>query len=149
MERPTLVILMGIPASGKSSFYRRYLADRFVRVNLDTLKTRARERQLVEDCIRQGKSFAVDNTNPTRADRARYIGPAKAAGYRVVGYFMQSRIADCVARNRLRTGKERIPDTAVAAIANRLEFPARGEGFDALYFVSPEKDEMRIEVWRE
>ncbi|MBP3494050.1 MAG: AAA family ATPase [Oscillospiraceae bacterium] len=55
MEK-TAVILMGIQGSGKSTFYRTYLAQDFVRVNLDTLKTRHQERQLLDDCIRQKKS---------------------------------------------------------------------------------------------
>ena len=40
----TIVIIMGLQGSGKSTFYNRYLADRFVRVNLDTLKTRYQEK---------------------------------------------------------------------------------------------------------
>ena len=41
-----MVIMMGIPGSGKSTFYQRYLRQDFVRVNLDTLKTRHREKLL-------------------------------------------------------------------------------------------------------
>ena len=36
----TIAILMGLQGSGKSTFYKTYLSDNFVRVNLDTLKTR-------------------------------------------------------------------------------------------------------------
>lgn len=36
----TIAILMGVQGSGKSTFYKTYLYDNFVRVNLDTLKTR-------------------------------------------------------------------------------------------------------------
>jgi len=35
----TVIILIGIPASGKSTFYERYFPE-FSRINLDTLKTR-------------------------------------------------------------------------------------------------------------
>ena len=81
MEK-TMVLMIGIQGSGKSTFYHKYLADGYVRVNLDTLKTRNREEQLVSECFREGKSFAVDNTNPTRADRQRYIPLAQYWGYR-------------------------------------------------------------------
>lgn len=37
----TVVILMGLQGSGKSTFYRMHFSEDFVRVNLDTLKTRA------------------------------------------------------------------------------------------------------------
>ena len=38
MEK-TLAIMIGIPGSGKSTFYRGRLADGYDRVTLDTLKT--------------------------------------------------------------------------------------------------------------
>ena len=143
-----LVILMGLQGSGKSTFYRTYLSERFVRVNLDTLKTRYQERLLVEACLGEGRSLAVDNTNPTRADRARYILPAKAAGYRVIGYFMESKIADCMKRNALREGRARVPAKAIAATSNKLEMPAYEEGFDELYFVKNNGETMQVEPWR-
>jgi predicted ABC-type ATPase len=48
MEK-VLVIMMGIQGSGKSTFYHQFLAKDFVRVNLDTLKTRNQEKLLIED----------------------------------------------------------------------------------------------------
>ena len=148
MEK-TLAIIIGIPGSGKSTFYRERLADDYVRVNLDTLKTRHQEELLITECIREGKSFAVDNTNPTRADRQRYIPLAQSAGYRIVGYFMESKIKDCMERNDKRTGKERLPAKAVAAISNQLQMPSYAEGFDELYFVKNNGQTMTVEKWRE
>ena len=144
----TIVIMMGLQGSGKSTFYMTHLAEDLVRVNLDTLKTRHRERQLVEDCISKGQGFAVDNTNPTRSDRERYILPAKEAGYRVVGYFMESKIKDCMQRNALREGTARVPETAIAATSNKLEMPSYDEGFDELYFVKNDGKTMSVEKWR-
>ena len=148
MEK-TLAILIGIQGSRKSTFYHTHLAADFVRVNLDTLKTRHREKLLIEACIREGLSFAVDNTNPTKADRQRYIPTAKAAGYRVIGYFMESRLQACIERNNGRVGKEKIPAEAIAATSNRLQFPEYGEGFDELYFVKNDGTAMTVEDWRE
>lgn len=144
----TAVIMMGLQGSGKSTFYRLHLADDFVRVNLDTLKTRHREKLLIEGCVQDGRSFAVDNTNPTRLDRERYIPLAKAAGYRVVGYFLESKIKDCMQRNALREGKERVPETAIAATSNKLEIPSYSEGFDELYFVRNDGMTFTVEEWR-
>ena len=145
----TLVILMGLQGSGKSTFYQKYLAEKRVRVNLDTLKTRHRERLLIEECLRTGVDFAIDNTNPTRADRAAYIPAARAAGYRVIGCFMESKIRDCLERNKHREGKARVPDVAILGTSRRLEMPSYEEGFDELYFVSNDGTEMKISKWRE
>ena len=146
--RKTAVIMIGIQGSGKSEFCQRYLPD-VIRINLDTLKTRNNERQLIGQCLAVGSSFVVDNTNPTRADRARYIPDAKAAGYQVIGYFMQSRLQECVERNNRRSGKEAVPPKAIAATSNRLELPSMNEGFDELYFVANDGMTMTISEWRE
>ena len=144
----TVVILMGLQGSGKSTFYRMHLSEDFVRVNLDTLKTRYQEKLLIEECLNLQKSFAVDNTNPTRADRERYISVAKEHGYRIVGYFMESKIKDCMQRNAQREGADRVPEKAIAATSNKLEIPSYEEGFDELYFVKNDGTTMAIEEWR-
>lgn len=148
MEK-TMVLMIGIQGSGKSTFYHQYLADDYVRVNLDTLKTRKREEQLVSECFREGKCFAVDNTNPTRADRQRYIPLAQYWGYKVVGYFMESKLQACIKRNNQRSGSAKIPATAIAATSNKLQLPSLDEGFDELYFVKNDGQTMTIEEWRE
>ena len=144
----TAYIMIGIQGSGKSEFCRRCLPD-VVRVNLDTQKTRNNERRLLEECHEKGCDYVVDNTNPTREDRARYIVPAKQNGYRVIGYFMQSRLQECIRRNNLREGKAVLPAKAIAMTSNMLELPSKAEGFDELYFVANDGTEMTVSEWRE
>ena len=145
----TMFIMMGIQGSGKSEFCRQKLAGDIVHVNLDTLKTRNNERKLIRECFSAQKDFVVDNTNPTKADRSRYIAAAKENGYRVVGYFMQSRLQECIARNELREGKARIPAKAIAATSNKLEMPDYEEGFDELYYIANDGKTMTVSEWRE
>ena len=144
----TLHILIGIQGSGNSTFCRRCLPG-VERVNLDTLKTRKNESRMIADCLARGVSFVVDNSNPEKTDRARYIPAAKAAGYRVIGYFLQSDLADCLARNEKRTGKERVPVKGVIATRKKLQPPERAEGFDEIYFVSNDGREMTVSDWRD
>ena len=144
----TAYIMIGIQGSGKSTFCRRFLPE-VPRVNLDTLKTRSNEKRMIAECHKNGCSYVVDNTNPTREDRKRYILPAKSEGYRVIGYFMQSRLRDCITRNDRREGKEKIPAKAIAMTSNRLELPRRSEGFDELSFVANDGKDMTISDWRE
>ncbi len=144
----TVYIMMGIQGSGKSEFCRRFFP-KVVRVNLDTLRTRNNEKHLIAECHDKCCDYVIDNTNPTLEDRARYITPAKAAGYHIVGYFMQSRLQECIARNNQREGKERIPAKAIACTSNRLVLPSLAEGFDELYFVENDGTNMSISEWRE
>ncbi len=144
----TIIIMMGLQGSGKSEYCRQFLPS-YVRVNLDTLRTRNNERWLLEECFDAGKSFVVDNTNPTRADRERYITAAKEHGYHIIGIFMESKLKECIRRNNLREGKERIEEKAIAATSNKLEMPSYSEGFHELYFVHNDGTTMTKDVWRD
>lgn len=137
---------MGIQAVGKSTFATGRLRDTHVRLNLDMLGTAAREGLLLEACVKGRTSFVVDNTNVTRAVRQRYISAARAAGFRVIGYFFESRIADALARNAAR--ERRVPEVGVRDARNRMEMPQMDEGFDELHFVRIENGGFVIEPWR-
>jgi hypothetical protein len=77
----------------------------------------------------------VDNTNPTVEERAKYIGPARATGFRVVGYYFQSEVGPCMRRNSARPPGAQVPTLAIAGTRKKLQPPAYAEGFDALYYV--------------
>src|SRR5258708_4088929 len=114
------VIFIGIQASGKTSFYRRHLADSHMRISLDVHRTRRREERQLATCLKEGKSFVIDNTNPLPADRARYVSRSREAGFQVVAYFFCSTLQDAIRRNNLRTGKHKIPIPAIAATLRKL-----------------------------
>src|SRR5438552_2652732 len=108
------IVFIGIQASGKSSFYKERFFDTHVRINLDMLKTRNRENVLLRACIEMKQPFVVDNTNPTVADRAKYIALARQAGFRVVGYYFQTSVQDCIRRNKGRDIAAQVPIAAIA-----------------------------------
>jgi predicted kinase len=129
------VIFIGVQGAGKSTFYRQRFFDTHVRINLDMLRTRHRERLLLEACLAAGQSFVVDNTNPTAADRARYVVPARQHGFRVIAYFFDVDLRDAMRRNRQRPGAKNIPAVGVSATFRKLQPPAAAEGFDQIFTV--------------
>src|ERR1700722_12429359 len=130
------LIFIGIQGAGKSSFFRERFFDTHVRINLDMLRTRRREELLVAVCIEAGQPFVIDNTNPLPSDRARYIEPARAAGFRAVAYFFEASLREAMQRNNLRTGKQKVPAPAVVAAFKKLVPPTADEGFDEIYTVT-------------
>jgi predicted kinase len=130
-----LVLFCGIQATGKSTFYQQRFFHSHVRLSLDLLRTRHREQRFLQVCLETQMRCVVDNTNPTRAERASYITPARAAGFEIVGYFFQSIAADALLRNRQRPVERQVPDKGIRGTRNRLEIPAPSEGFDKLYYV--------------
>ena len=135
-ETMEAVVFVGAQGSGKSTFYRERFFDTHVRINLDMLRTRHREQLLLAGCLAAKQSFVIDNTNPLPSDRARYIGVARDAGFRVVAYFFETSIADAIRRNKQRSGKQRIPVPAIAGTLRKMQAPTLEEGFDEVYRVT-------------
>jgi predicted kinase len=129
------VIFCGIQAAGKTTFYVQRFLRTHLRISMDLLHTRNKERQLLELCYGLRQRFVVDNTNPTRKDRAPYIEGARLHKFRVIGYYFDTDIAAAVGRNAERTGKEKIPVPGLRGTYKKLEPPQYSEGFDDLYRV--------------
>jgi hypothetical protein len=116
------IVLCGVQGSGKTTLYQERFAATHEHVSLDVLGSRAREAALIADCLEEARPFVVDNTNPTVADRARYIEPARAAGFKVVGYLVEG------------DGRsEHVGPATVAVTARRFVRPTPEEGFDELW----------------
>ena len=129
------VIFVGVQGSGKTSFYRERFFESHVRISLDMLRTRQREQLLLVACLQGRQAFVIDNTNPLPSDRARYIAPARAAGFRVVVYFFETSLRDAIRRNNQRGGKKKVAVPGVAATFHKLQVPTQEENIDAVYVV--------------
>ena len=143
------IIFCGIPGSGKSTFFKERFFGTHVRISLDMLRTRHREKVFISVCLESGQRFVVDNTNTTRAERAVYIQAAKNRHFSVVGYYFSSCIEDAITRNSLRTGKARVPDIAIKSMLSKLERPSLSEGFDALYYVAITDGKFSVSEWND
>lgn len=142
------VILIGLPGAGKTTFFRRHFATH-THISKDLMPNAsgrdARQRRLIEAALAAGRSVVVDNTHPTRGERAAIVAIARAHGARVVAYFVDVTTRVAVARNAGRTGREKVPNVAIFTTAKRLERPALDEGFDQLFLVEVAEDrEFRV-----
>lgn len=130
------VILVGIQASGKSTFYKQRFFDTHVRISRDLLRTRNRERVLLQACLDTRQPFVIDNTNVLAEERARYVAAARAAGFRVVCYYFRTETRAAIARNKLRRGKAVVPIPGILGTYKKLQEPRPEEGFDEMYTVT-------------
>ena len=137
------VILCGLQGSGKTTLYRDRFIETHVRVSMDLLRTRAREAAFLKVCLETKMPFVVDNTNPTVADRARYVAPAREAGFKVVAYLVEVDHAVAAAQNAARARV--VPAAGLRDVARRLVRPAPEEGIDELWHATAGIDGWRIE----
>jgi predicted kinase len=133
-----VVILVGLPGAGKSTFVRQRFGEH-VHISKDHFRNHRRparrQTELIREALGEARSLVVDNTNVSRDERAETIAEARRHGARVVGYYFDCEVRECVARNARREGRARIPNVGIFAAAKRLVQPAPGEGFDELYTV--------------
>ncbi len=60
------VILCGLQATGKTTFFKETFFKTHIRISLDQLNTRNKEHKFLEVCYQTQQRFVVDNTNPTK-----------------------------------------------------------------------------------
>lgn len=145
-----LVILIGLQASGKSSFRRVRLATLVCVSKDDWPNARRREdrqRRLVAEALSDGRSVVVDNTNPCRADRAPLIALGREAGAEVVGFFFEPVWAESRARNAMRGGRAYVPEVALRRTFRELEVPSLAEGFTRLSRVRLTESGFEVAPW--
>ncbi|MDV3242688.1 MAG: ATP-binding protein [Methylocaldum sp.] len=140
------IVFTGIQAAGKSTFFKACFVDTHIRINLDMLRTRHREKLLIDACLQAKQPYVVENTNLTREERARYIPSAKRAGFRVIGYAFRVELDEALVRNALRNTRRRVPEKAVRAAFRRWQPPSWEEGFDALFDVWSSGGEFQVQA---
>jgi len=126
---------MGIQGSGKSTFYKERFFNSHLRISLDLLNTRNKEKQFFEKGLELQQRIVIDNTNPSTEDRAKYIKSFKQKKYKVIGFHFNSNVDSCLLRNDSRKGKEKVPKVGVFSTIKRLVPPRYVEGFDQLFEV--------------
>ena len=141
------IIFCGIQATGKTTFFKDKFFKTHIRISIDQLKTRNREDKFLQLCIDTKQPFVIDNTNPTKNDREKYISIAKNNQFKVIGYYFQSKIKDALLRNSQRQGKENIPEIGIQGTFNKLEIPKIEEGFDQLFYVELSDNNFTIKEW--
>jgi predicted kinase len=149
-----MIVFIGLQASGKSTFFRTHFATTHEYISKDRMRNirrpGLRQAQLIEEALQARRSVVIDNTNATVEDRASLIHLGQMYGAEIVGYYFESQVRQCLERNRLRAGKERVPDVAIYVTAKKLERPSYAEGFDRLFYVRIASDStFEICPWKE
>lgn len=142
------IIFVGIQASGKSTFFKNNFVDTHVRINLDMLRRRRRERLILTACLEAKQSFVVDNTNLTREVRAVYLNQINRNDFDTICYYFVPDILLSTQRNSSR-GKNYVPNVALISTLNKTEEPSLSEGFDRIYYIDSHTHRIIKEVLKD
>lgn len=141
------MVLVGLPASGKSTWAREngitaLSSDALRELLADdaTDQTIHREvfrhlRALLRTRIAIGRACtAVDATNLTPKERRPYIEIARKLGARVEAVVFNTPLEECLKRNRARA--RMVPEAAMRTMAGKLRRPSTSEGFARIRVVA-------------
>ncbi|PON92185.1 Basic helix-loop-helix transcription factor [Trema orientale] len=150
--KPMLVILVGPPGSGKSTFCEevmRLSTRPWVRICQDNIAngkagSKAQCLKSAATALNDGKSVFIDRCNMDREQRAEFV---KLGGPKVVVHALVLDLPArlCISRSVKRTGHEgNLQGGKAAAVVNRMlqnkEFPKLSEGFSRITFCQNESD---------
>lgn len=154
-KRPTLLMLKGLPASGKTSHARTLVDQGYVRVNKDDLRamlhnskfTKGNENEVLQVrdnmitiALSKGKNVVVDDTNFEEKHKIRLQELANENNANLEVLFIDTPLEECIKRNELRANK--VPISVITKMHNRhiaalrkVEPPKYNEDFEECVIV--------------
>lgn len=125
----TMVILVGYPGCGKTTFCRNFLSH-LARVSRDVERTKEACLRLADRFLESNQSVVIDNLNGTRWERKAFADLASRRGAGVFIVHFRSSMAFSMKRNKLRDCP--VPDVAFYAYRKNFELPDVEEGAEEI-----------------
>jgi bifunctional polynucleotide phosphatase/kinase len=125
-----VVVMMGYPGSGKSTYAEKYFGDAegYAVLHRDDLKTEAKVKKEVRRHLGEGNSVVVDATHPSVEKRKTFVDIAKEHDVPIRIVHMTTSIEESMERN---VGRDRkVPKIVFYVYRKKFEPPSKEEGFE-------------------
>lgn len=147
--KPTLIVMVGISGSGKSTFANGLKTSlNATVVSTDDIRLEltgnaedqsqngrvfATARNRVNGLLAQGKNAVIDATSLSSKDRKEWVRIGKANDAEIIAYVVKTDIATAKKRNQGRDRK--VPDFVIDRQFSKFSTPTPAEGFDKIVTV--------------
>lgn len=140
-----IIVLCGLPASGKSHYAARFGGGQIVKLSSDEIREKvfgdvssqkyngyvfSIMRMTAEKVLSAGCDVLIDSTNILARYRKPWIDIGRRLGVPVVCIFINPDLKECLRRNSQR--ERRVPDDIIEKMYCQLEPPDLREGFNEI-----------------
>ena len=168
-RRCDMLLVCGLPGSGKSYFARKYFAksgrkrvnrkevmktlyemttfndkwseDKFDLVDENLAKHI--EKKIIEHLFQLGEPLLIDNMSISAASRQEYITMAARNKKTISAIFVNTDLATCLKMNRNRDPEYVVPEAIISNLVAKIEYPDRKEGFKDVLVIDKFEDELK------
>lgn len=154
-------ILVGVPASGKSTWAENYIGNHpnTLILSSDVLRKEYYEndniqgnpafifklmRERLDNYLKTGYNVIIDATNMNRKNRKEYFAIAKKYNAETNAIVFATPYETCLRRNEERGRK--VPESIIERMISRFEIPTRSEGFNTVLIKLVNVFEFKDEV---
>lgn len=134
---PKIVILIGPPGSGKTSFTKQVFST-YTRISQDEMGKKEHF-NIFQNALNNNQDIIIDRMNMSKQQRQRYLKPALERGYQALSYmfFVPKEIClmHCKERENHPTIKnEKDAGNALESFFKQFEYPTLEEGFSEILY---------------
>ncbi len=139
VDEQEIVIMMGYPGSGKSTFCARNFPSHII-IAGDEYKTTKKMINAAKEHIKLKKSIVFDATNPSKAKRAEYIEFAKLNNLPIRCVFINTSLSESLIQNNKRD--KPVPKIVYNIYKSKFESPDISEGFKEVIVIDHSHQKM-------
>ncbi|CAG2104944.1 unnamed protein product, partial [Medioppia subpectinata] len=135
-----LIVLCGLPASGKTSFYRNYLQQLgYVYVSRDELKTMEKCQKKCELSLRSNQNVVIDNLNVDVSARKQWLSLSQKYSAVPLLFFFDITVDQSLHNNKFRRiigVNSPVTDLVIRSQNKNFVKPMNTEGFESIFKIN-------------